>query len=64
MLGTKEEKEKLTLRLPSWVNCFPQLSKRHLKGFSSLWVIWCARTLPRWAKRLWQISHEKGFSPV
>ena len=53
-----------TLRFPSWVNCFSQLSRRQIKGFVCWWTVLWAHMFPFWANRLWQISQEKGFSPV
>lgn len=48
---------RLTLRLPSCVKFFPQSSRRQVKGFAWRCVVLWARTLPRWAKRLWHSSH-------
>lgn len=54
----------LTFRLPNCVNCFPQPSSLHKNGFACSWTMRWARTLPRWAKRLPQLSQEYGRSPV
>lgn len=53
-----------TLRFTIWVNCFPHLSRRQVKGFVCWWTNLWAHMLPCWANRLWQTSQEKGFSPV
>ena len=57
-------KEDPTLRFPSCVNCFRQSSSLHTYGFwFSCTILW-ARTLPRCANRLPQISQQYGRSPV
>lgn len=41
-----------------------QSSNRQWYGFVFMWIFWCSRTLPRWAKRLPHFVHWNGFSPV
>ena len=44
-----------------WIKPFPQ---KHLKGRSPAWLRRCVFKCDFWRKLFWQISQEKGFSPV
>ncbi len=46
----------LTFRLPSWVNCLRQSSNLQMYGLCCSCTILCARTFPRCANRLPQMS--------